>query len=469
MTNKKYCFIIIVIFLCCYIYTIGCSEDKLNMAVAGFEGKGVSEVEANTVSDFLREELINLEKYNIVDRANMNLLLDEQQFQYTGCTSQECVVKMGRILNAQVLVVGSVIKLKDIYYITADVVDVEYGKVVMSEKIDASSLKKLLKKTKNLAKQISKIKPSIFQNINNGISSVLNYIFDTDKQDKIKDSIQKISKPEFQATSIVEIINSTTVVINSGSFDGVKKRDVYRVENEKGLVAKLYVIDGGLETAQAKVAKLYGKQQPKPGDSARYYANRKFVGYGIYLTGDINNGNYRSMYYDNVDLDDRGYHISFGDYTNIIENVETHTKNNYLGTDYAGQPVYSERWIKGYKEIKYFSPILIFRTYKNYDTYFSPYIGAGICSATMKKINYDLVVVSNYVSSTGRYVYGSSGETSSPSVDEQSFGLVFNCGIDFFSTEHVHVNLDLKCFEHPFYFGKDALKTVLNFGLGYFW
>lgn len=94
-------------------------------------------MDAVTVGDFLRTELVKTGVFNVLDRSNMEKILAEQRFQMTGCTTQECAVKMGRLLNVEKVVVGTLSKLIDAYYVIVNVLDVETGKIEFSEQAKA--------------------------------------------------------------------------------------------------------------------------------------------------------------------------------------------------------------------------------------------------------------------------------------------------------------------------------------------
>jgi len=95
------------------------------VAVADLTGKEVSQAHASIVSDFLRSELVRTGAFTVVERANMDKILAEAGFQMSGCTEAECAVQMGKLLNVTRMVVGSVSKLIDTYYVTVNLVDVE--------------------------------------------------------------------------------------------------------------------------------------------------------------------------------------------------------------------------------------------------------------------------------------------------------------------------------------------------------
>jgi curli biogenesis system outer membrane secretion channel CsgG len=125
-----------------------------NIAIADLSGKNVSQADASIVSDFLRTELVSTGKCNVVEKANMDKVLAESAFQQSGCTTSECAVQIGKILNVRHMIVGSLSKLMDTYYITVNVVDVETSKIVSSYSQEASSAKELKAACKTLAQKL---------------------------------------------------------------------------------------------------------------------------------------------------------------------------------------------------------------------------------------------------------------------------------------------------------------------------
>ena len=119
------------------------SQDKPNIAVSELSGKGISGMDASIVSDFLREALVNTMKFKVLERSNMEQILAEQKFQISGCTSEECAVKLGRLLNVQRVIVGSVSKLDVMYYVSIRMVDVEKGEIVYADSGETDSMKEL--------------------------------------------------------------------------------------------------------------------------------------------------------------------------------------------------------------------------------------------------------------------------------------------------------------------------------------
>ena len=131
------------------------SEDRMNIAIAEFSGRNVSSMEAAIVSDFLRGELVKSEQFTVLDRQNMEKVLNEQKFQLNECTTEECAVQMGRLLNVKKIVSGSLSKLLDKYYITINIIDVETGKIEYADKDSATNADEISTACERLAYRIA--------------------------------------------------------------------------------------------------------------------------------------------------------------------------------------------------------------------------------------------------------------------------------------------------------------------------
>ncbi|MCB4790805.1 MAG: PorV/PorQ family protein [Elusimicrobia bacterium] len=126
----------------------------INIAVSEFIAKNTSAADASIVTDFIRTELVSCGEFNILERANMEMILAEQKFQISGCTNQECAVKMGKILNVKVVLIGSLSKLLETYYITVSLVDVETGKILQSVDQKAMTADELKQACKQIVDKI---------------------------------------------------------------------------------------------------------------------------------------------------------------------------------------------------------------------------------------------------------------------------------------------------------------------------
>jgi len=97
------------------------------IAVMDFIPKGVPVTMAQNISELIRAELINSNTCIVIERAQMGSLLREQGFQQTGCTDVSCAVQVGKLLSAQKILIGTVMKMGNSLIITGRIVDVEKG------------------------------------------------------------------------------------------------------------------------------------------------------------------------------------------------------------------------------------------------------------------------------------------------------------------------------------------------------
>ena len=100
---------------------------QMRIAIMELKADGVPAREARTVSNMIRTDLINMNKFVVLERAQMNEILKEQGFQQTGCTDASCAVEIGRLLSAKKILVGEVSPMGKTIIITVRIVDVEKG------------------------------------------------------------------------------------------------------------------------------------------------------------------------------------------------------------------------------------------------------------------------------------------------------------------------------------------------------
>lgn len=131
------------------------------IAVTDFEPRGgVSENDAQTLSDRFRERLIATGQFRVMERNEMDIILKEQGFQQTGaCRDNQCLVEMGQLIAVQKIVSGSIGKVGGIYTVSAKLLDVATGSIdrTVSEDCDcpielvlASSIERLACKMANI-------------------------------------------------------------------------------------------------------------------------------------------------------------------------------------------------------------------------------------------------------------------------------------------------------------------------------
>ncbi|MCB7130164.1 MAG: hypothetical protein J3T61_11570, partial [Candidatus Brocadiales bacterium] len=104
-------------------------EERPVIAILDFDGYGVSQMEALVLTNRLGTHLVQLGTHQVIERGQMEQILKEQDFQISGCTSNECAVEVGRVLGCELMLAGSFGKIGSIYTIDMRIVDVESGSI----------------------------------------------------------------------------------------------------------------------------------------------------------------------------------------------------------------------------------------------------------------------------------------------------------------------------------------------------
>ncbi len=126
---------VVLVFLACP--NLSSAEEKANVAVLDFSAKNVSKNDADILADFFRSELIKTGKFNVLDRNRIQKIADEQRFQKSGMTDVNAVVKIGKLINAQYIFVGSYSKLDTLFMLNIEMINIQTGKI---EKSDSRSV-----------------------------------------------------------------------------------------------------------------------------------------------------------------------------------------------------------------------------------------------------------------------------------------------------------------------------------------
>ncbi len=108
-------------------------SDRRFVAVAPLTSGAIPRGQADLIGDALSSSLQNRSGWRMMERSQIDKILQEQGFQNSGaCDKSECAIQMGRILGIDRIVVGSVGKLGESYMLNARLVDVATGEIVAS-------------------------------------------------------------------------------------------------------------------------------------------------------------------------------------------------------------------------------------------------------------------------------------------------------------------------------------------------
>lgn len=132
--RRRYIFFICSVFL----VNIWAQNPKITIAVGDFKSNGIPASDVDILVDRLRNELMNTDKFRVMERSQMNEILSELTFQQTGmCNASQCQVQIGQMLGVEQMIVGNVGLLGgDVYTISARIIDVETGEVISTVSVD---------------------------------------------------------------------------------------------------------------------------------------------------------------------------------------------------------------------------------------------------------------------------------------------------------------------------------------------
>jgi hypothetical protein len=138
--NSVYSILLLLSIYSSFAFSQETSTPKMNYAITPLTtGDGVSEGEASLITDRLRMEIFQTGMVEIMEREQMQQVLQEQGFQNSGvCDEEACLVQMGQLLGVERMISGSLGRLgKSMYMLNLRIIDVETGKLIAVESADA--------------------------------------------------------------------------------------------------------------------------------------------------------------------------------------------------------------------------------------------------------------------------------------------------------------------------------------------
>jgi len=110
--------------------------ERIPIAVLDLDakGEGLNKGVADVITETVRYEFGEFKDFDVVAREKMEQLTKEKAVQLSGCTDISCAVQIGKALNVKKMVVGSVGRLGQKYFVFFRVVDVEKENVVCNAK-----------------------------------------------------------------------------------------------------------------------------------------------------------------------------------------------------------------------------------------------------------------------------------------------------------------------------------------------
>ena len=101
------------------------------IAVLDFEtGTGVSGELEGTLADRVRVEILKRDDLVLLDRRNIELIIEEQKLGASGLVSEETAVKIGSLAGASLVTRGTVVKFGSALVLSLTLIDVKTGEIL---------------------------------------------------------------------------------------------------------------------------------------------------------------------------------------------------------------------------------------------------------------------------------------------------------------------------------------------------
>ena len=147
--------ILIIIFLIFTFYSNASETTPPKVAVIPFNPLGVSTEDAFGFTLVFETALQQTDVFEIVEQWSVNELLRAQEYATSQITSDDNAAKIGRLIAAEEIILGTVGSVGEQYYLNVKRIDVETGKNLQAHIIMKDSIINLLSSTSDLARSMA--------------------------------------------------------------------------------------------------------------------------------------------------------------------------------------------------------------------------------------------------------------------------------------------------------------------------
>ncbi len=120
-----------VAILTCFFVKMVSAEDMYPLAILSFEERGAGlKGQGANVRDLLFANLIENPKLLIVERSELDKILDESELNLSGNVSADQATQIGQLTGAKIIVTGSIFKVDNNTHIVAKIISTETSKML---------------------------------------------------------------------------------------------------------------------------------------------------------------------------------------------------------------------------------------------------------------------------------------------------------------------------------------------------
>ena len=110
-------------------------EERLSLTVLPFEQKGLVSEASLSFQDNLIDSLVNQNRFRVVERDKLDMILQEQKLSRTKLVDQGTALKLGRLVAAHSVITGSIIETRTGIEILGRMIDTETSEILATEDV----------------------------------------------------------------------------------------------------------------------------------------------------------------------------------------------------------------------------------------------------------------------------------------------------------------------------------------------
>jgi TolB-like protein len=112
---------------------------RLSLAILPFENIGGSNDLPRSASEKLITELVNLRRFRVIERAEIDKVMQEQDFRMSDAVDEKQAATVGKLAGADVIVIGTVKMETGYARVGARLVDVETGETIVAQEVQTQN------------------------------------------------------------------------------------------------------------------------------------------------------------------------------------------------------------------------------------------------------------------------------------------------------------------------------------------
>ena len=159
--KRYFCFLATILFLSCGSLTLFPQSTLAVIPLRTLDG--ISEAEANMLTTILETGLVKSDHFQIVEKKQIDAVLAAQEQSLEPYIDETFAIKIGKLISAEQIVLGTVSRIGIKYFIAAKIIDITTGKTLKAEKVQADSIETLAVQAETLGHRLAGL-TAVFQN-----------------------------------------------------------------------------------------------------------------------------------------------------------------------------------------------------------------------------------------------------------------------------------------------------------------